>query len=84
MAAPPAKRLSVRSEVPLNQTEISMTTGLLHRAILNGQQCLLINQYRQSRAIKATHVPCEQLIDECSVINDEVNAGAMSDAVKRQ
>ena len=84
MAAPAAKRLTVRNEEPLSQTEISMATGLLHRAILNGQQSLLINQFRESRAVKATHVPFEQLIDECSVINDQVNAGAMSDAAKRQ
>ena len=84
MAAPAAKRLTVRNEEPLNQTEISMATGLLHRAVLNGQQSLLINQFRQSRASKMTHVPFEQLIDECDVINDQMNAGGMSDAAKRQ
>ena len=84
MAAPAAKRLTVRNEEPLNQTEISMATGLLHRAVLNGQQSLLINQFRQSRASKMTHVPFEQFIDECGVINDQMNAGGMSDAAKRQ
>ena len=84
MAAPAAKRLTVRNEEPLNQTEISMATGLLHRAVLNGQQSLLINQFHQSRASKMTHVPFEQLIDECGVINDQMNAGGMSDAAKRQ
>eukprot|EP00435_Cladocopium_sp_Y103_P018401 s905_g4.t1 len=84
MAAPPAKRASVLSNEPLTESEISMTTGLLHRAIQNGQQQLMIQHYRQSRAGKWTHVPHKAVIDECSAAHEEVNHGAMSDATKRQ
>ena len=84
MAAPPAKRASVLSQEPLTEGEISMTTGLLHRVIQNGQQRLMIQHFRQSRAEKWMYMPHQHVVDECAAIYDGGNQGAMSDAAKRQ
>lgn len=72
-------------------TELTMVTGLLHRAIVHGQTSDVIKVYRESRAPRNTLVEQQHLVETCAAMHgygsqNQVaeSQGAMNDASKRQ
>ena len=88
MSMPPAKKVASSShdDGPLNQQEISLVTGLLHRAIKFKQTSQVLAAYQMSRAPKSNYVLHRALLQQCEEMTGEDQgsvAGSMTDATKR-
>lgn len=73
----------------LNDREISMCTGLLHRAVCHGQTGQIMEVIKKSQIAKQYHVPMASFLHEASQSalsydQDESPPGAMGDASKRR
>lgn len=88
MSMPPAKKVASSShdDGPLNQQEISLVTGLLHRAIKFKQTSQVLAAYQMSHAPKSNYVLHRALLQQCEEMTGEDQgsvAGSMTDATKR-
>ncbi|CAL1139450.1 unnamed protein product [Cladocopium goreaui] len=77
---------SSHDDGPLNQQEISLMSGLLHRAIKFKQTSLVLAAYQMSNAPKSNYVLHRALLQQCEEMTGEDQgsvAGSMTDATKR-
>lgn len=84
------KKTAIGAKDELSPTELSMLTGLLHRAVVHGQASEVIRRYQESRAPKSTHVTQKHLVETCASSQGYGGStkpaeptGSMSDASKR-
>lgn len=86
---PPAKKQQFSAQGPLNEAEFSTVTGLLHRAIKNGQSFQLYGYFKNTLGGQSHKVPGKKLIQDLQAEYDkrkEENqpCGSMTDASKRR
>ena len=81
----PCKKASKSVDGPLTDHEVSVTVGLLHRAIAYGQTPKVTMCFRKSLVPKAEHVQAAAFLEELQGIHDDPDPkGGMSDATKRR
>ena len=81
------KKPSTTSDAPLSDREISMTVGLLHRAVAFGQVPKVMDVYKNSLAPKGEFVQAAALLNEANEVyqhGSSPSLAAMTDAVKRR
>lgn len=86
---PPAKKLQMSAQGPLNDEELSMVTGLLHRAVKHGQSFQLYGFFKNALTEKSSKVPAKAFLQDLQRAYDDhrdANApsGSMTDAAKRR
>lgn len=86
MSAPPAKKVATSDDGPLSQHEISVVTGLLHRAIKFNQTNQVLSAFQMSHAPKSSLVLHSAMLQQCETMlhgDQGYVAGSMNDAAKR-
>ena len=83
------QNVSKTVEGPLNDREVSLTVGLLHRAVAHGQSPKVIEVFRKSLVPKQYMAPASDLVLELTRQfaegnNETVSLGAMTDGAKRR